>query len=46
MEIILDTLDEWCSNNHLIAVGTVLLIGAFILSFCFKTAWGAWKSRK
>ena len=45
MDNILDTLDAWCSNNHPIAIGIVLLVAAFILSFSCKTAWGAWKNR-
>ena len=46
MKDILDVLDNWCSNNYLVAVGLVLLIAAFILSFSCKTAWGAWKNRR
>ncbi len=46
MRDILDVLDGWCSNNHPVAIGIVLLIAAFILSFTCKTAWGAWKNRK
>jgi len=42
----LDTLYEWCENNHPIAAGLILLVAAFILSFCYKTAWGEWKKRK
>lgn len=45
MENVLDILDNWCSNNHLIATGIVLLVAAFILSFCFKTFWGEWKGK-
>ena len=45
MENVLDTVGNWCGDNHLIAAGLVLLIGAFILSFSCKTAWGAWKNR-
>ncbi len=45
MDNILDILDKWCSNNHPIAIGLVLLAGAFILSFSCKTFWGAWKRR-
>lgn len=41
----LDTLDNWCSNNHPIATGIAILIGIFILSFTCKTAWGAWVKR-
>ncbi len=38
-------LDTWCSDNHSIVCGLVLLVGAFILSFSCKTAWGVWKNR-
>ncbi len=43
---ILDQLDTWSSDNHLITVGIMLLAGAFILSFTCKTAWNEWKKRK
>ncbi len=46
MENVLNVLDGWCGNNHPVAIGIVLLIAAFILSFSCKTAWGAWKKRK
>ena len=42
---ILDTICNWCDNNHPIAIGLVLLGAAFILSFSCKTFWGAWKNR-
>ena len=46
MENILDILDKLCSDNHVLAIGIILVIAAFILSFAFKTAWGTWIKRK
>ncbi len=43
MENMLDTVGNWSSDNHLVAIGLALLIAAFILSFFFKTFWGEWK---
>ncbi len=44
MENILNMLDKWC--GHILAVGLVLIVAAFILSFVFRTAWGTWIKRK
>ncbi len=43
MEDILDTICKWSSDNHIVTIGLLLLVVAFILSFCFKTFWGEWK---
>ncbi len=46
MENTLEVIEKWCSDNHLIAIGLIFLIAAFILSFSCKTAWGEWKRRR
>ncbi len=43
--MMLDIVDNWCSNNHPVSCGLIILAGAFILSFTCKTAWGKWKRR-
>ena len=45
VEDIIDIVDKWCSNNYPVTCGLLLLACAFILSFCYKTAWGKWKDR-
>ncbi len=46
IDTIIDTIDKWCSNNYPVTCGLILLAGAFLLSFCYKTAWGRWKEHK
>lgn len=46
MEDIIDIIDKWCRDNNPVTCGLILLTAAFILSFCYKTAWGQWKKRR
>ncbi len=43
---VLEAIERWCGDNHIIGIGLILLIAAFILSFACKTAWGEWKKRR
>ncbi len=42
---ILDTLDNLVKGSNLLLCGILLLVGAFVLSCCYKTFWGQWKDR-
>ena len=44
-EDVLDVVDKFAKDNNIVLVGIMLLVAAFVLSFCYKTFWGQWKDR-
>lgn len=45
LEDIIDVVDKFARDNNLVLIGLLLLVVAFVLSFCYKTYWGQWKDR-
>ena len=44
-EDLLDIVDKFAKDNNLVLVGILLLVLAFVLSFCYKTFWCQWNDR-
>ena len=44
-EDLLDIVDKFAKDNNLVLCGALLLVVAFVLSFCYRTFWGQWKDR-
>lgn len=41
----IDIIDKFAKDYNIVLVGIVLLVLAFVLSFCYKTFWGRWDDR-
>lgn len=42
---ILDAISDFAADHNLVLCGLLLLGGAFLLVFCFKTFWGTWNDK-
>ncbi len=45
IEDCMNAVEKFAKGNNLVLCGVLLVVGGFLLSFCYKTFWGQWKDR-